>query len=144
MLRLAFVVESKQVDVDHRRCATMLVSAALLCRPAHDFYASRMRAFATHMTAGRQCDTGRWLALLFPRTTLRRYADLSWQKHVDHHFFPRFMSNDTVLKREHWCVSAGTLSNPIMHMILRVRLCKELLIRWPAVPLQTTCPLPVV
>jgi hypothetical protein len=32
------------------------------------------------------------------------------QKHVDHHFFPRFMSNDTVLKKEHWCLSAERLS----------------------------------
>jgi len=28
---------------------------------------------------------------------------LAAQKHVDYHFFPQFMGNDTILKREHWC-----------------------------------------
>ena len=46
------------------------------------------------------------------------------QKHIDHHFFPRFMSNDTVLKREHWCgsvtmigVSECVLANCGTHLL---------------------------
>lgn len=28
------------------------------------------------------------------------------QKHVDHYYWPRFMPNSTLLKREHWCALA--------------------------------------
>ena len=52
------------------------------------------------------------------------------QKHVDHYYWPRFMPNNTLLKREHWCALAYLVPGLRAQSHLQRSACQSYSLSW--------------